>query len=141
MAWTVFNGAKNRILSGGLTWSSDTVRVMLLTSSYTPNIDTQAFVADIVANEVAGGGYARQSLAGKAVTTDTTNDRAGASATNPTFTSLTATFRYAVLFRLVTNDADSWLIAYEDLGAQSVTAADFTIDFDGATSSDVLRLT
>ena len=139
MAWTIYNNAKEQIALAGLNWSSATVRIMLVTSSYTPSIDSHNFVSDVSANEISGGGYARQTLAGQAVAQDNTNDRANLTATNPTWTSLTNTFRYAIMYRFVTSDSDSWVIAYEDLGAQTITAADFTIDFDGASSSDVLR--
>jgi hypothetical protein len=49
--------------------------------------------------------------------------------------SWTSTFRYAVVYRFVTNDADSILVAYFDLGAQSITASDFTIKWNGGASS------
>jgi hypothetical protein len=38
-------------------WLSDTINVALVTSSYTPNLNTHDFWDDVVANEVSGGGY------------------------------------------------------------------------------------
>lgn len=133
----VYNRAK--VQNGSLDWDTDTFRVMLVTSSYTPNLDHD-FVADVVANEVAGGGYARQTLTGNAIVIDDANDRVDHDADNATWTGLTAAFRYAVVFKLVTNDADSILVAYLDLGAQSVTAQDFTIKWNaGASAGTVYR--
>lgn len=37
-------------------WLSDTIKVMLCTSTYTPNADTHAFKSDVT-NEVSGTGY------------------------------------------------------------------------------------
>ena len=42
--------------------SSDTFKMLLLNSGYTPNVDTQDELADIVASEISGSGYARQTL-------------------------------------------------------------------------------
>lgn len=120
-------------------WAGGTYRVMLLTSSYTPNVDHD-FVADIVANEATGSGYTRQDLANKSASIDDTNNRADHDADNVTWASLTSSFRYAVVFFVVSSDADHELLLYEDLGAQSLTAAPFTIAWNnGATSGTVYR--
>lgn len=44
--------------------SSDTFKCILLSSSYTPDTETDDLLADITANEISGNGYARQTLAG-----------------------------------------------------------------------------
>lgn len=120
-------------------WVTDTFRVMLLTSAYTPNVDHD-FVADVVANETSGSGYSRQTLANKAIVIDDTNDRADHNADTVTWAALTAAFRYAVVYKFVTNDADSILHEYVDLGAQSLTALPFSIQWNaGVTSGTVLR--
>ena len=61
------------------------------------------FVADVAANELAGTGYARQTLSGVTVTEDDTNDRAILDATNPaTYTAINAgTIAGAWIFRRV----------------------------------------
>jgi hypothetical protein len=43
--------------------SSATLRLMVLTSSYTPNLATDKFRSDIVANEVSGTGYTARGYA------------------------------------------------------------------------------
>jgi hypothetical protein len=133
-----YNRAKKQ--DGSFDWDDvgQTFRVLLTTSSYTPNVDHD-FVSDVT-NEIAGGGYVRKDVAGRAVVLDDANDRADHDADNLTWTALTNAFRYAVLYRFVTNDADSVLLYYWDLGAQSVTASDFTIAWNaGASSGTVFR--
>lgn len=42
--------------------SSDTFRMLLLNSSWTPSQENDDILADIVANEISGNGYARQAV-------------------------------------------------------------------------------
>lgn len=53
-----------------LTFTTDTIRMMILTSAYTPNKATDGFRSDIVANEVSGTNYTARGilLSGKYVT-------------------------------------------------------------------------
>lgn len=53
-------------LQAGLNLSSDTLKALLLTSSYTPNLSTDT-LSGITANECSGAGYARVTLAGNAL--------------------------------------------------------------------------
>ena len=117
-------------------WTTGTWRVMLLTSAYSPNID-QDFVSDIVGNEVStsGTGYSRQTLTGQAVVVDDTNDRVDHNANNTSWAALTCSFRYAVIYKFGTVDGDSVLHSYIDLGAQSLTALPFTIQWNGGASA------
>lgn len=127
MSSVVYNTGKspaNADLTNG------TFKVMLLTSSYTPDVD-HATVSAIVANEATGTGYVRKTLASPTLTVDNTNDRVDLGGANMTWTGLTSTFRYAVLFKFITNDAASIPVAYFDLGAQSLTAQDFSINWTG----------
>lgn len=127
---------RGKVQNASFDWDdgAQTFRVLLVTSSYTPNVDHD-FVSDVVANEATGTGYVRKDVTGRSVTIDDTNDRADHDANNITWTALTSAFRYAIVYRLVTNDADSPVLCYFDLGAQSVTAQDFTIKWNGGASS------
>ena len=58
MASMTPNAAKVSFAKGEIAWVSDTVRVVLLTNSYTPNKDSDEFWSDINANEFSGGSYA-----------------------------------------------------------------------------------
>lgn len=57
-ALVFYNEFKNYLADGTFDLNSNTFKAMLLTSSYTPNVNTDDIKADIVANEVANGnGY------------------------------------------------------------------------------------
>lgn len=98
-------------------WTAQTYRFMLLDSTAAPDPSADTYVADVSADELADGSYARQAAAGKA--------RAAvlpASAldvgyvrfdcTNPSWVTLAGGEQvgWVVLFRLVTTDADSPLV-------------------------------
>lgn len=111
-------------------FTSDTVKCMLTTSSYTPNVDTHDFKDDIT-NEITGTGY---SAGGVALTTlswtyDSTNNLVKLNADPTTWTTATFTCRYAVLYNSTPGtDATRPLIGYVDFGAdQSPSGVDFTV--------------
>lgn len=85
------------LLKGDVDLDTATVKLALFTSAATFNVDTTEFVADLGAAELAGDGYARQTLT---VTTayDAANNRAEADAADVSVT-VTAqkTFRYAAI--------------------------------------------
>jgi hypothetical protein len=62
-------------MNGAIDLDTDTIKVALVTSSYTPNADTHEDMADIT-NEVTGTGYNcwRSNIGNKTVTADTTDD-------------------------------------------------------------------
>jgi hypothetical protein len=84
---------------GVINLATDTIRLALVASTYTPDLDTDTVWADVSANEVAdGNGYATggTALTGQTLTRAdwlTTFD-----ANDVTFTALTKTFRYGVLY-------------------------------------------
>lgn len=82
--------------SGGLNYLSDTIKVALVTSSYTLNLGHEEW-ADVSANEVTNGdGYTTGglTLASKTLTT------IKVSAANPVWDPLDKQFRYAVFYKL-----------------------------------------
>lgn len=134
MASVIYNSFKRDIANGSIDLDTDTIKVMLVTSSYSPNIDTHD-KRDDVTNEVANGnGYTTggATLAGKTVTVDNTNDRAIFDADNVVWSTATITARGAVLYksRGGASSADE-LICYIDFGSDiTSTAADFTLTFN-----------
>jgi len=84
---------------GVINLKDDTIKLALVTSSYTPDLDTDTIWGDVSTNEVASGdGYTTggETLANLSLT------RSGALTTfdadDVTWTSLTKTFRYGVLY-------------------------------------------
>jgi hypothetical protein len=111
---------------------SDTIKVMLCTSAYTPNQDTHVFKSDIT-NEVSGTGYtaAGATLANKALTYTGGTNVIMFDADDVAWTSSTITARYAVIYDATpASDATRPLLGYIDFGADQTTSnGTFTITF------------
>lgn len=107
MASGVFNRGKAR-LCGSLDWGSTSIGVLLVTSSYTPNVDHNT--VSQITNELSGGGYARVTTVGsRSVVQDDTANAAELVAAKTVFTSLGAaagTPQYAIVYDN-TNGADA----------------------------------
>jgi len=119
---TVYNSYKTKLLDSStkIDLSSDTIKLALVTSSYTPDIDTHDFWDDVSANEASGTGYTAggQALANKTVTTDTTNDNGKFNADSVSWTISSAfSARYAVLYKSTGTASTSPLIGYIDFGS------------------------
>lgn len=110
-------------------WAADTIKVSLHTSSYTPDPDAHDFFND-TNNEVSGGGYSRQTLTTSAPSLDTTTNTIALKASATTFSSLTATFRYAVVWKDTGSTATSPLLGYVDFGTLSVPGTNFVITWN-----------
>lgn len=135
MANAIFNSYKRDLMTASLNLSADTIKLMLVTSAYVPNIDTHAKRSDVT-NEVVGAGYTAGGvvLAGKTVTIDTATDRAVFNADDVTIPAATITARGAVIYksRGGASSADE-IITYLDFGSDiTSTAANFLITFDVA---------
>jgi hypothetical protein len=134
-AWKVYGGAVEEINKGTLDLDTNTFRMVLVTSSYTPNQSTHTQWSSASANEVtAGGGY---STHGKLLTC--TVGRSGLVVTfdcdDQTWSASTITAKYAIIVK----DADAnaalastdTLVAYCDLetggGSVSTTSGNFVI--------------
>jgi len=109
---------------------SDTLKVMLCTSSYAPNQDTHEFKGDVT-NEAVGTGYTAGGQALASVTTSYTGATNiwALDAADSTWAGSTITARYAVVYDSTSgSDAARRLIGYVDFGADvSSTNGTFTI--------------
>ena len=114
---------------------TDTIKVMLTTSAYTPNQDTHQYKSSIT-NEVTGTGYTATgaTLGSVAVTYDTATNTLKFDGADTSWAASTITARYAVIYDSTpATDATRPLIGYVDFGADvSSTAAAFTITWDAA---------
>lgn len=134
MADALVNNFKVIIMNGGLDLDTDTIHVALITSSWTPNIDTDVYFSTPEAYEVSGTGYTAggQALAGKAVTVDNTDNEGVFDANDVVWTTSTITARYAVLYKKLggASSADP-IIGYIDFGTDKIsTAGSFTITWN-----------
>jgi hypothetical protein len=133
----VYNRGKLIITDSSLSWTADTIRALLVDSGYVYS-DDHNFVSDVAGDEVADASYARQTLANKAVSEDDTNNIATMEADPIDFGALTGvTPEGLVIFKFVTNDADSPLIAFCDAGFGAVAnGAGYVVNGEGA-SDDI----
>lgn len=130
MASALYNSFKRDIQNGAIDLDTDTIKVMLVTSSYAQNIDTHTKRSDIT-NEVSGTGYTAggATLGSVTVSADNTNDRGTFDAADTSWTTATITARGAVYYksRGGASSADE-LIGYIDFGSdQTSTAGTFLI--------------
>lgn len=135
MASSLYNPYKVLALKGTITPLSQTIKLALLTSSYTPAL-TDAFFGSINSNEASGTGYTAGgvTLGSITITEDDVNNRGVFGAANPTWTGLTVTnVRYAVIYQSTGTPSTSPLIAWIDLGTNQTFSGDtFTINFAAA---------
>jgi hypothetical protein len=131
-----------KALNKEVDWDSDTIKVALLSSSYTPNQDTHDYYDDVSTYEVSGTGYTAggQTLGSKTVSYDAATNVIVLDAADTTWTSSTITARYAVVYddSGATAGAKA-LIGYVDFSSdQSSTSGNFTITWD---ATGIVRIT
>ena len=144
MASFVYNYGKSGFCDGTLNWvsgggSDSSWKTMLVTNAYTANPDDH-FVSTANSAELSGTGYqsgfggtGRKSLLSRVVTTNTTNDRAELTASNVSWSAINAgTIKAAIIYRHLTTDADSILVAYIDLTSVATNGGDITIQWAAA---------
>jgi len=129
MASLIYNSAVDDMARSAIDFDTDTFKVMLVTSSYTPNKDTHD-KRDDVTNEVSGTGYTAGGVTSACtVTKDTANDRVTLSFAAVNWASSTITARAAVIYksRGGASSADE-LVCYVDFGADvSSSSATFSL--------------
>jgi hypothetical protein len=133
---TLYNPFRAYLLDGTIDLDTDPIAVMLLSSGYTPSVE-HSQISDIAAYEITGTGYTSggRVLSGKTVSHSGAN--AAFVADNPTWTGLTATFRYAALYAQASrNGVSGPLIGYILLDATPadvvVAGIDYTITWNAA---------
>ncbi len=127
----VYNEFKSKIQDGTIDLDTDDIRVVLLTSDYSPDIDAHHTYGDLT-NEVANGdGYTTggEQLASVSITTDDANDLSKFDADDVTWQTSTITARYAVVY-YSSGGTDTWLVSYYDFGEDKESAnGDFKIEW------------
>jgi len=118
-------------LTTSLNYTSDTIKIMLCTSSYTPNQSTDQFKSSVTA-EVVGTGYTATGATLASKTSATAALVATFDAADVSWSTSTITARYAVIYDSTpASDAARPLICYIDFGADVVSSGGtFTITFD-----------
>lgn len=131
MADVIYNSFFTALANNDIDLDADTFKLMLVTSAYTPDVDTHADRADVT-NEVSGTGYTAggATVANTAVTQDNTNDLAKFDGDDVTWANSTITARGAVMYKSTGTAANDLLVKYFDFGSdQSSSNANFAVQF------------
>ena len=132
MASLLYNSFKKKIMDGSIDLDTDTIKIALVSSAYTPDKDAHDFWDDVVANEVANSGTytAGGATLTPTVSQDNTDDEGVFDATDVSWTSATITARYAVIYKSTGVNSTSPLIAVIDFGTNQIsTGGTFAITF------------
>ncbi len=122
----------NTLWTGGVNFTSDTIKGALVTSSYTFDQDTHDYFDDIT-NEVSGTGYTAggATLASKTLTYTAGTNTIAIDAADLAWTTSTITARGLVIYKSTGTGSTSPLIGFIDFGADVIsTAGTFTVTFD-----------
>jgi hypothetical protein len=113
---------------------SDTIKLALTSSSYTPNQNTHDFFDDITNELAATGGYSSGGATLGSKTMTATANAVTLDAADVTWTSATFTARYAILYDATPGtNATRPLISYVDFGGdQTVSGGDFTVSWNAS---------
>jgi hypothetical protein len=129
-----FNASYGGLDSGvAINYLTNTIKVGLLTSGYTPNQTGHTHYSDVSANEATGTGYTAggQTLASKAITV--TSLATYYTAANVTWATSTITAAYAFLYNSTGTAGTSALIGLYDFGgSQSSVANNFTLAWNAS---------
>lgn len=129
MASLIYNSAIDDMARGAIDYDSDSFKALLVTSSYTPNKDTD-LKRSAVTNEVTGTGYTAGGVASVCtVTKDTANDKVTLSFAAVSWATSTITARGLVYYKSLggASSADP-LVAYVDFGSNvSSTGGTFSV--------------
>lgn len=145
MASVVFNIAKGGLCSGSIDWDTNTIKAILCMTNTTADteIDVDTVGGLTTLDESDATGYARVTLTNAAVNVDDANDRAELDGDDVVFSGLsgdaTRDYQGVLLYKHVTNDADSIPIAFIDFSDDITSAAtSVTVPWD---AQGIIQLT
>lgn len=130
MANGLYDKGRERFLTASIDWTSDTIRTILVdTSAYTVSLTTHEYKSDI-----AGGAI----IAGPVTLGSKTATGGAADAGDATFSAVTgASIEAIVIYKFVTGDSDSPLLAYIDTATGlpiTPNGGDIIVQWDNGTN-------
>jgi hypothetical protein len=134
MASLIYNSCIDDMARGAIDFDTDTFKVLLVTSSYTPNKDTHDKRNDVTNELATGSGYtAGGETSACTVTKDTANDKVTLSFAAVSWSTATITAAAAVIYksRGGASSADE-LVAYIDFGG-NVSSSGGTFSISAST--------
>ena len=129
----IFNKFKMEALKGSIDLSSDTIKVMLMSSAYTPNISTDLFVSNISAYQIKAPGYTAggKTIANAIVIQDNADNDGVFDGDDVTWSNSSIKARYAVVYKDSGTPGTSPLISFIDFGADRSSLNEaFTISWN-----------
>jgi len=129
MASLIYNSALNDMATGAIDFDTNSFKIILVTSSYTPNKDTHTKRSDVT-NEISGTGYTSGGVStAVTVTNDTANDRIDINFADVSWASATLTAAAAVIYKSTGTASTDNLVAYLDFAGNVIsTNGTFTVD-------------
>lgn len=147
MATAGYTTGIKELLDGTISFASDTIKLMLIANDKTYTYDADHTYVDMggendpVDCELDVTGYApgfagagRATLASKTITVDNANNRVVIDAADPAAWTLASgkTVVAAIIYKHVTSDEASRLIAYVDFADTATNGGTFTLQFNAA---------
>jgi len=130
-SFTLYHSAKKDILDGTIDLDTNTIKAILVTSSYTPSTAHDTY-SDVSATECGNSDYSAQTLAGKAFTES--GGTVKYDSTDVTYgTSVSITAKYLILVKQSGGSlaASDKLVGYVDLdtggGSATSTSSDYIV--------------
>lgn len=114
----IYANAFDQAFQGNIKWPSDTLKMLLLSSSYTPNLTSHIHYSDVSADEITGTGY----TAGGAALSTVTHVVTGASSWSVTWTASTA---YSVGQIVVPTTSNGYVYRVSVAGTSAASAPTF----------------
>jgi hypothetical protein len=144
MANLVYNEAKLSMWNGNIVLASDTIKAMLVTSTYSPNQDDSFIDAGGASDPVDArvAGTTDQTLGSKTQVKDNTNDFAYFDAADVTFSAVAAgaTVAGVLVYKDTGTPTTSKNIAYFDITDIPTNGGDITIQWAAVGSGAVIKL-
>ena len=140
MADVIYNSFKKDIMDGTIDLDTDTFKIMLVTSGYTPDQDAHSTRANVT-NEVTGTGYTAGGLALTNVNPTSTGTTAYIDFADATWASATITAAGALIYNSTTDGGASTTNAVAVIsfgGDKTSTNGDFVIQFPTADAANAI---
>lgn len=132
MADIIYNNFFEQLAQANIDFDTDSIKVALCTSAYTPDKDHENFDS-ASGSEASGTGYTAggQTLANASITQDDTNDRVVLDGDDVIWSNSSITARYAVIYKDTGTQSTSPLIACIDFTEDKTSVdADFKIQWN-----------
>lgn len=124
---------QDRSIHSGVDIDTDTLKVLLVTADQAANLNTHQDRADITQEVANSGSYSAGGATLAGVTVTASSGTVTVDATDAAWTGVTwAAVRGSVVYKSSGTSTTDLLIAWHDHGAQAVTAANYTVQWNAS---------